>query len=286
MRKKWVLSCLVLLATASAVFAQPQELTGNDILQNSVQAYARLDRYAGTSSVITRIAAQVSEAQTFDSSSTNFAKIEFNRSVESKVARVEDFDKKSRAARKPIEFSADAGKIKIEGAGTAMMPSGFINLRYKLISDGKTAETTIVSYDEKERSQKDVKVDVAVGGLNALSNGAATLVPAALLGMRYDNPLESLDSPHMEGFEKIGVWDCYKVTDFDPILNIKSTFWVDRQSFLLRQYQTERGEINLEAAKDKNARVRESLEETQQFMKKSGLKSITTLQMIGIEEAK
>jgi hypothetical protein len=34
MRNKWVLSCAILLATASAVFAQPQELTGNDILQN------------------------------------------------------------------------------------------------------------------------------------------------------------------------------------------------------------------------------------------------------------
>jgi hypothetical protein len=251
-----------------------------------VQAYAKLDRYVGTSSVITRGAVQVSETQTFDQASTSFARIEFNRSVESKVARVEDFDKRSRETQKPLEFSADAGKIKIEGSGASVMPSGLINLRYILTSDGKTANTTIVNYDGKERSEKDLKVDVAVSGLNALSNKAATLVPAALLGMRYDNPLEKLDSPHLEGFEKISLWDCYKVTDLDPIYNVKSTFWVDRKSFLLRQYQTEQGEINLGAAKDKNARFRESLEELQQFMKKSGIKSVTTLQMIGIEEAK
>lgn len=278
MRKKWVLSCVILLMTASTVFAQPQELTGNDVLQNAVQAYAKLDRYVGTSSVISRIAVQVSETQTFDQASTANAKIEFNRSVESKVVRVEGFDKKSRESRKPLEFSADAGKIKIEGIG-------IYGKRYSIISDGKTATVTTVGFDDKEKIEKDLKLDIAIAGFGGRSNKAATVVPDLLLDIRYGNPLASLDSPHLEGFEKIGLWDCYKVTDFDPINNIKSIFWVDSKSFLLRQYQTEQGEMNLEAAKDKPARIREMLEETQQYMKKSGLKSITTLQMIGIETA-
>jgi hypothetical protein len=117
--------------------------------------------------------------------------------------------------------------------GAAVMPSGLINLRYSLISDGKTADTTIVSFDEKERSEKGVEVDKAISGLSALSLGAATLVPTALLGIRCGNPLASLDSPHLEGFEKIGFGDCYKVTDFDPVMNINSTFWVDRKSFFI-----------------------------------------------------
>jgi hypothetical protein len=87
MRKKWALGCAVLLLSVNVAFAQPQNLTGADILANSVKAYDKLDRYVGTNSVISRIVAQVSETQTFDTASTQFAKIEFNRSVESKVTR-------------------------------------------------------------------------------------------------------------------------------------------------------------------------------------------------------
>jgi outer membrane lipoprotein-sorting protein len=67
MRNKWVLLCAVLLAMTSAAFAQPQELTGNDVLQNMAKAYAKLDRYVGTSAVISRVAVRGSETQILSS---------------------------------------------------------------------------------------------------------------------------------------------------------------------------------------------------------------------------
>jgi hypothetical protein len=132
------------------------------------------------------------------------------------VERVEGFDKKSREARKPLEFSADAGEIKIEGIG-------IYGRRYRITSDGKTVTVTTIGFDDKEKIEKDLKLDIAIAGVGGKSNKAATVVPNMLLDIRYGNVLTSLDSPH--------------------------------------------------------------LEETQQYMKKSGIKSITTLQMIGIEEA-
>jgi len=246
-RKIFIWAVLVLIP--SVAMAQPEEVTGADILANSAKAYAKISRYVGTSAVITRMVSQVSEAQAVDGASTANAKIEFNR----------------------------GGKIKIEGIQT-------YGDRYSIISGGKTATLTYMA-DDKERIEKDLDVERAIGSMSAVSADAASAIPAALLDMRVYSPLNTLHAPQLQGFEKISIWECYKVVDFDSVRNIKSTFWIDRESFLIRQHLTEQGEMNLEGAYLDRPKVRESLEKTQEFMEKIGMKSITTLHIVGIEEA-
>src|SRR5690606_10877763 len=98
--------------------------------------------------------------------------------------------------------------------------------RYSLIGDGKTATLTRTTWDDKEEIKKDLKLEEVVRRIPAGTDGSKPAIAAALLGVRVYSPLDTLHAPELQGVEKIGIWDCHKVVDFDPVRNIRNTFWI------------------------------------------------------------
>jgi len=237
-----------LFLVSSGACAQPPEVTATDILAQSAQTYAKLSRYVGTSIVVNRVVVQVNETRTMEATSFATARIDFVR----------------------------GGTLKIEGIGT-------YGDKYSIVSDGEKATSTrVLNGDEKA---EELSIERAVGSLGGITAGAATVVPAALLNMRLGlNRLTTAHAPQLQGREKIGLADCYKIVDADPVTGVKSTFWIDGDTFLMHQYRTVQDEIDLEGADQLPSQVRKSLEETQKFMAKAGIKSISALHTLAVEE--
>jgi len=130
----------------------------------------------------------------------------------------------SRTASARIVFLRP-GKIRIEGRDTG-------GARYLIVSDG---QGTWTSWDRENGGAAHGELDVAsaVGAMSGIGLNAPTTIPAALMKFNWGYPFNLRDTYRLERMEIVGQVNCYKVVRAGPYG--VTTYWIDTQSFLLRQ---------------------------------------------------
>lgn len=213
---------LLLLATflscahAAAAQAPRDTLTGDQVLERSRAAYARLPYYAGETAVL-------SEMVIGDTVMTEAA-----------VAHV-------RFAR--------PGRFRVSGRGVDGTP-------YLVVGDGDRARLAMVPADPGARqkllavgamfgmepargdtlSADTLSVEMALASVTGIGTRAPFYLPA-LLGLLPNSPLEHRTPAVLAGRETVAGAESHKVVIRAASATV--TYWVDTTTFLLRQFQEE-----------------------------------------------
>lgn len=202
--KKVFLLLGIVLCMGSVVLAQPAELTGNQILQNSEDTYAALPSYSGSTGVIEQ--ANLDNGVSLLQTAT--AMITFQRS----------------------------GEVHIEGQTTSGTP-------YSIDSDGKktTLKYRYPSDKVPEKTEDCKNLEMAIAGATGIAASTPTIIPAALLQSNWGNPFNRNSDATFLGKETVGNTDCYKVVTntITKDSSFKYTYWIDPKSFLLQQMREE-----------------------------------------------
>ena len=143
-----------------------------------------------------------------------------------------------------IQFARDMG---LRTEGLAAGGGGKI----ALVSDLKQMWT---SYARRDGGGWQESPQLSLGGVTGISASAATTVPALLIRSRWGYPFNGEDLVQLEGREVLSGVECFKVVR--PRDTGTDTFWVDANSFLLRQMREEADEAQTSTMR---SRVRELL---------------------------
>jgi hypothetical protein len=205
--KNLLLLSLTMLPFTHLATAQPTELTGDEILAKSAKTYRELKAFRGDSKVT--------------SSST----------ISIKGAAPQTSE---RSAQASFNFQRGAFFI-IKGLDTGGGPFS--------IDNWGTKTTMTTNFTGKETTENVEDVEMGVAGMTGVAAGAPTTIPALLLDSNWGYPYRTKGSiAKLEGHETLQGHDCYKVSQPLSQLNSVSTFWIDSQSFLLRQMKERAGE--------------------------------------------
>ena len=123
-------------------------------------------------------------------------------------------------------------RIRIEGKDSG-------GRAFVIISDAGAAW---VSWEFKNRGafEQAENLEAAVASMTGVASGAPTIIPAALMKLKWGFPFAPLGSASAVARENISGIDCYKVSVSQP--ERKITYWVDTRSYLLRQMKDEQDE--------------------------------------------
>jgi hypothetical protein len=205
--KNLLLLSLTMLPFARFATAQPAELTGDEILAKSAKTYRELKAFRGDSKVTS--SSTVSIKGTAPQTSERSAQASFN------------FQRGAFFIIKGLD--ATGGPFSIDNWGP------------------KTTLTT--NFAGKEKTENVEDLEMAVAGMTGVAANAPTIIPALLLDSSWGYPYRTRGATaKLEGHETLQGHDCYKVSQ--PFIKIDSvsTFWIDSQSFLLRQIKEKAGE--------------------------------------------
>ena len=132
-----------------------------------------------------------------------------------------------------VQF-APSGKIRVSGTDLSHNP-------YAYISNGTETEETNASIKGAWRRDRDT--EMAVASTTGISSGAATVVPALLLGMGLGQPLVLGKSPDAEVREdNVDGRLCYVLTAHSeaPAHIETQIAWIDEKTLLLRRIVDDR----------------------------------------------
>lgn len=176
-------------------------LTGDQLLRKSAAAYAALHVYRGTVT-----SNSIYKSTLGSSNQTATAQIDFRRDQHMYIAG------------------------KLAGGGT-----------YHIASAGKkTTLTWTATPGRKETAQPVASLQLAIASMTGVGALAPTIIPGALLKLPWGDPFTTT-SNQLLGEESAGGYACYKVVGSKRSVigssGRKDTFWIDKKSFLLRQYR-------------------------------------------------
>lgn len=229
------------LQTARAQENAP-ELSGVQILEKSALAYTNLESYHGTTAII--------------------AVIEMGE------------DKMVQTSRAEIRFSraGAVSKLRVEGLDSLGSP-------FSIVSDGK--QTWQVHKVLNGGAVQDApSVERAVAGMTGIAMHAPTLVPAALLKLKWGFPFVKMENARLIATEDLDGERCYKVV-VDNVAS-KRTFWVGNRDFLLRQMKDERDEDHMTNLMAKAPKLPAKLQAEIDAAKAPSIKSMRLLHVFAI----
>jgi hypothetical protein len=128
-------------------------------------------------------------------------------------------------------------KIRIEGKDVTGQP-------YRIVSDGREVWSAPTSRTNPGW-QKMPNVQAAIIGMTGPAAGAPATLPALLLSMPWGNPFPRVDGSRRGPDVKIDGHACFQVVRADP--STMRSYWIDRQSFLLRRMKEEQNARQLSA---------------------------------------
>lgn len=203
--KRFFQLAFLTLCFAASIQAQPGPLEGNEILDLSTKAYRALGEYRGECAVISQATISV------------------------KGAPAQSFFQTARAG-----FDFKRGQsFKIEGRNTESEPFTIDNRGAK----------TVLTYRREGKEVTEIGKDfgLAVATMTGVAAGAPTTIPALLSEDGWGSPYQQRVAATLQGRETIAGHVCFVIIQKFAQLNRTSTFWIDSQSFLLRQMRVEGG---------------------------------------------
>lgn len=200
--------------------AQDTELTATEILQKSLKTYAELKTYRGTCAVINEQVSALTGGKPQHHVSYARAAFDFQRNQRLSV-------KGQNVLGNRFEALATPDKTWIES------PIGSINGAPMSEQQRKEARRFFGGLADSELFGK------VTDALFSLTQGAASVVPTLLMGDSPANPLRRSFGATLLPSQKIVGDDCYVVRHNFADMGLITTFWVDKQTFLLRRMQEE-----------------------------------------------
>ena len=86
--------------------------------------------------------------------------------------------------------------------------------------------------------------ETLLAGLSGVTGGAASTIPDLFAPDPVSNPYAILGTVKRLPDQTIGASDCYVLEQNVPELNTVTTYWIEKNSFLLRRKQEEQGEMD------------------------------------------
>ena len=225
MKSFFVLCALALtlslqLAGVRPASAQDAELSATEILQKSLQTYSEIQNYRGTCAVTSeKISTFGDNAPQHRVVNAN-ATFNFKRGERLSVKGQNILGNRFEALSTPDKTWFESGEA---GANGAPMTD-----RQK-----EDARVILPSLADTEL------FDQVTSALFSLTEGAASVVPSLLMGDSPSNPLRRPPGATLLADQKILGDDCYVVRHDFAAAGVVTTFWVDKQTFLLRRMQQE-----------------------------------------------
>ena len=202
--------------------AQNAPLTATQILEKSRATYAAFGVYQGDCSVVSDAEFEVEGQAPAHELSGASAHIEFERGAQLSIRGFDSEGLPFRAFSSPketwletTETAADAGQFPPRNKAERH--------NYK---------------DDDVLSAR----EAMLGGATGVTHGAASTIPAALLGQIWSSPFPSpKTNAELRESVKLGDAKCYVVVASSPALNSVRTYWIEENTFLLRRLQDEQG---------------------------------------------
>ena len=208
------LLALSLTLVARPAVAAPQTLTAQQVLDAAAQKYAGFSQYQGTCSILIdgESAIEGEPSQHLVSSANSV--VDFERDKSLKVTGDSGFGGKFEALSTPASTT-----ITVNGAGDKKM--------------------TLFQKDTLNKAE----TDEFLAGLTGVSGGGGATLPAMLLSDNTLNPLHAKGVVALLPTRSLGTTPCYIVTKTDAENKSVRTFWIEKDSFLLRRLEIEMGEM-------------------------------------------
>ena len=200
--------------------AQGAELSATEILQKSLKTYGELQTYRGTCAVTNEQISAFGNGKPQHIVTNARATFNFKRgerlSIQGQNILGNQFEALSTLDKTWIESPTGAP------GGVQMSPQ-----------QREDARQTFGGLEDSEN------FDQVTSALFSLTQGAASVVPTLLMGDSPGNPLRRPPGATLLPDQKILGDDCYVVRHDFVAMGVVTTFWVDKQTFLLRRMQQE-----------------------------------------------
>lgn len=213
------------LAIIRPASAQATELSATEILQKSLKTYGELQSYRGTCAVTNEQVSALGGGKPQHHVTNARATFDFQRGERLSI-------KGQNILGNRFEALSTPDKTWIES--TLNMTNGALMSE----QERKDARKILPSLQDAERFGE------VTDALFSLTNGAASVVPTLLMGDSPRNPLRRSFDATLLPAQKILGDDCYVVRHNFANLGLVTTFWVDKQTFLLRRMQEEKSARN------------------------------------------
>lgn len=207
------LLALSLLMSSRPAVAAPQTLSAQEVLDAAAQKYAGFTQYQGTCSILIDGAASIEGEPAQHSVSSANSTVAFERDKSLKVTGTNSFGGTFEALSTPTSTTITAS-----GAG-----------------DKKMTLFQKTTLNKEEMSE-------FLGGLTGISGGGGATLPALLLSDSEINPLRAKGVAALLPMRNLGATPCYIVTKTNEEYKAVRTFWIEKDSFLLRRLDIEMGE--------------------------------------------
>ena len=210
-------------APEAAPQAVPAELSAAQILTKSRQTYAALSVYRGACSVVRDVVIAVGDGEPTQNVSSASATIDFARGERLTIAGVDMGGNPFKAQWTPRESWIE---------------------QYRAADKGAIAEKGAPARRNYRDEPNYRAVDGMMAGLSGFTGGVGSAIPNALMPDRFDlgNPLLQLGTAKLLAPRQLGTKLCYVVQVTIAELNRVDTYWIERDSFLLRRLTEEVGE--------------------------------------------
>lgn len=84
-------------------------------------------------------------------------------------------------------------------------------------------------------------INLALAGATGVSSRTSAIIPDLLLTKNFkQNFYSTLSSPHLNGSEKVGMADCYKISGLEMSSLNPVTVWIGKNDLLIRKIETDR----------------------------------------------
>lgn len=217
MNKIFVFALPALLAlslVARPVVAQTKPLTAAEVLEAAAQKYANFKQFQGTTSILVDGESSVEGEPPSHLVASANSRVDFVRA-------------------QSLEVTGDSGFV-----GTFEAFSTPASTTIEVVGkDGKKTPLFVKAALDREGTAE------FMGGLTGVSGGGGATLPALLLSKDGDlNPLRPTGVLALLPERNLGLTPCYVVTRTDAEIRSASTFWIEKDSFLLRRLEIETGE--------------------------------------------
>lgn len=207
------LLALSMSATSRPAVAAPQTLSAQQVLDVAAQKYAGFTQYQGTCSILVDGEASIEGEPAQHTVSSANSTVTFERGQSLKVTGSTGFGGTFEALSTPTSTT-----ITVSGAG-----------------DKKLTLFQKATLDKAE-------TDEFLAGLTGISVGGGATLPAMLLSDSSLNPLRAAGVAALLSMQNLGTTSCYIVTKNNEENKVVRTFWIEKDSFLLRRLEIEMGE--------------------------------------------
>ena len=202
----------------------PAELTASQILEKSRQTYAGFSVYKGTCSVVTDAVLAVGDGEPMQSVYGASAKIEFERGERLAIEGVDMGGNPIKALWTPQQAWIEM--VVYDKDAPTPTPTG--KTKRKIIEGNEVLKP----------------IDSMLASLSGVTGGTGAKILNALVPDRFDlgNPFTRLGTAKLLAPKQLGTKICYVVQVTTAELNRVDTYWIERDSFLLRRLTEEIGE--------------------------------------------